>query len=123
EIRGDVDGWARVAVRALRGMYVVGAVESRALHALDDSPVTGTTDSDIRELRATLGLELSFGGVGLAAYGTGVRAPQDAGRDVLGDAARVGDSAERPHRTRRAERGYRGARAHARRAAAPRDLP
>jgi protease-4 len=84
EIRGDVDGWARVAVRALRGAYVVGAVESRALHAIDESPVIGTTDVDLRELRATVGLELSFGGVGLAAYGTGVRAPQGGGNHALG---------------------------------------
>ena len=83
EIRGDVDGWARIGVRALRGAYVVGAVESRALHAIDDSPA-GTTDVDLRELRATVGLELSFGGVGLAAYGTGLRAPQGGGNHALG---------------------------------------
>ncbi|MEO6772046.1 MAG: signal peptide peptidase SppA [Kofleriaceae bacterium] len=83
ESRGDVDGWARVAVRALRGAYVVGAIESRALHAIDASPA-GSTELDLRELRATVGLELSFGSVGLAAFGTGVRAPQGGGNHALG---------------------------------------
>jgi len=83
EIRGDVDGWARVGLRALRGAYVIGAVESRALHAIDDSPA-GATDRDVRELRATVGLELSFGDVGVAAYGTGLRAAQGGGNHALG---------------------------------------
>ena len=74
ETRGDVDGWVRVGVRALQGAYVVAAVESRALHAIDDSPA-GLVDADVRETRATVGLELSLGQIGLAAYGTGVRAP------------------------------------------------
>ena len=74
-------GRASACVRS--GAYVVGAVESRALHAIDDSPA-GTTDLDLRELRATVGLELSFGGVGLAAYGTGLRAPQGGGNHALG---------------------------------------
>ncbi len=74
ETRGDADGWLRVGVRALRGAYVVGAIESRQLHAIDDSPA-GLLDSDVRETRATIGVELSLGQVGLAAYGTGLRAP------------------------------------------------
>lgn len=74
ETRGDVDGWARVGVRALRGAYVVAAVESKGLHAIDDSPA-GPVMSELRETRATLGLELSLGQVGLAAYGTGLRSP------------------------------------------------
>lgn len=74
ETRGDVDGWARVGVRALRGAYVVAAVESKGRHAIDDSPA-GPVTSELRETRATLGLELSLGQIGLAAYGTGLRAP------------------------------------------------
>ncbi|MFT3692821.1 MAG: signal peptide peptidase SppA [Kofleriaceae bacterium] len=72
ETRGDVDGWARVGVRATRGVYVIGAVESRALHEIDESPA-GVLDNDIRETRATVGFELSLGQLGIAAYGTGLR--------------------------------------------------
>jgi len=82
EIRGDVDGWGRIGVRALRGAYLIGAIESRAVHEIDDSPA-GTTDRDVRELRATVGLELSLGGVGLGAYGTGLRS-QGGGNHALG---------------------------------------
>jgi len=81
ETRTDVDGWGRLGVRAARGVYVVGQLESRELHTLEDSPM-GRRDLGGREVRATLGVELSFGQAGLAAYGTGLR--DDAGgRHVL----------------------------------------
>jgi protease-4 len=80
ETRLDVDGWARLSVRAARGLYVHGAVESRQLYVLETSPM-GTREDETRDLRATLGLEISFGSFGVAAYGTGVR--NDAGKNRL----------------------------------------
>jgi protease-4 len=59
-------------VRAARGVYVVAQVESHELHELVTSP-TGTIDTGGREVRATLGVELSLGAAGIATYGTGVR--------------------------------------------------
>jgi protease-4 len=82
ETREDVDGWVRAVVRAKRGAYVIANVESRDLHELVDSP-TGVVDTGGRELRATLGLELSFGGMGITSLGTGVR-------DRHGDAHALG---------------------------------
>ncbi len=72
EIRLDVDGWARISARVARGITVHGAVESRAVHALVDSPV-GEQDIDGRDLRVTLGLEVSFGQIGVTALATGLR--------------------------------------------------
>ena len=72
ETRHDLDGWARISVRAARGFYVTGALETRELFALEDSPM-GIRESEGRDVRATLGLEVSFGGLGVAAYGTGLR--------------------------------------------------
>lgn len=72
ETRLDLDGWARIHARVARGVYLVGNVESRQLYALETSPM-GIRDIETRETRATLGVELSFGGVGVAALGTGVR--------------------------------------------------
>lgn len=82
EIRGDVDGWARVGVRAARGLNVIAAIESRALHAIDESPA-GIVDSDERETRATIGFEMSLGQLGLGAYGTGLRSTSS-GTKALG---------------------------------------
>ncbi|MBV8762559.1 MAG: signal peptide peptidase SppA [Deltaproteobacteria bacterium] len=72
ETRGDVDGWARVVGRIARGAYVVGAVETDEVHALVDTP-TGVSDQGGRDVRATVGLALSFGSMGVAAFGNGVR--------------------------------------------------
>ena len=72
ETRLDVDGWGRAVVRAGRGVYLIGEVESRDLHELVTSPV-GTRDEGGRELRATVGLELSFGAAGVTTLGTGLR--------------------------------------------------
>jgi len=83
ETRGDVDGWGRLAVRAARGVYVVGSVESRALHAIEDSPM-GTRDVDVRDVRATVGIELSLGGLGIGAYGTGLRDDRGTGHALGG---------------------------------------
>jgi len=72
ETRGDADGWARVVARAARGFYVIGNLETDQLHALVDSP-TGVHDEGGRDVRVTLGLSLSFGGMSVNAYGTGQR--------------------------------------------------
>ena len=72
ETRGDVDGWARVALRAARGVYVLGELKSDALHVIDTSP-SGVMDVEGRDLRVTLGLSLSFGATGVTALGTGLR--------------------------------------------------
>jgi protease-4 len=72
ETRADVDGWGRLVVRAARGVYLLGGVETRALHALEDSPA-GRRDVGGRDVRATFGLELSLGSFGVTALGTGLR--------------------------------------------------
>jgi protease-4 len=75
ETRLDADVWGRINVRAMRGLYVVGGIESRRLYALETSPM-GMREVETRDTRATLGLEVSFGGFGMGAYGTGVRDDQ-----------------------------------------------
>jgi protease-4 len=85
ETRGDFDGWARLVWRAVPGFDVIANVETDQLHALVDSPM-GVTDQGGRDLRATLGVSLSFGGMGVQAYGTGFR--DDAGNNhALGGTA------------------------------------
>jgi protease IV len=82
ETRRDLDGWARLVARVGRGVFVVGNVESRELFALEDSP-SGLRETTGRELRATVGIDLSFGALGVGALATGVR--DDAGgRHALG---------------------------------------
>jgi len=80
EIRGDVDGWLRASVRVARGVYVHAEVATRELHTIDTT-ATGTTEGGDRDLRGTVGLELSFGGAGVSAYGSG---GIDRERDVRG---------------------------------------
>ena len=72
ETRGDVDGWARIQARLTRGVYLIGEVESREVYALQDSPM-GLVEDDGHELRATVGLEISFGSMGLSALANGLR--------------------------------------------------
>ncbi len=72
ETRLDVDGWGRASVRLARGLYAHAAVESRELHALVDSPA-GVMDVGGRDVRATLGFEISFGALGVTALATGLR--------------------------------------------------
>lgn len=94
ETRGDVDGWARLMWRAVPGFYVIANAESDALHTLVDSP-QGLMDEGGRDLRATLGVSLSFGGMGVQAYGTGQR--DDAGNNhALGGTAIITASAVAP---------------------------
>ncbi len=72
ETRLDTDGWIRGSLRVARGVFVQGALETREVHTLTDT-VAGTIDDDRRDARATLGLELSFGGKGATVLGTGLR--------------------------------------------------
>jgi protease-4 len=82
ETRGEVDGWIRASLRVTRGLYVHGELESRELHVLADSGI-GTEERGGRDLRATLGLELSLGAFGVTSLATGLR--DEAGKDhVLG---------------------------------------
>jgi protease IV len=73
ETRLDTDGWARVSARVLRGMFVHAAVESREIYAFEYSPSAPVREDQGRELRATLGLEISFGSLGMTVLGTGLR--------------------------------------------------
>ncbi|HEV7558367.1 MAG TPA: signal peptide peptidase SppA [Kofleriaceae bacterium] len=72
ETRGDLDGWGRVSVRAARGVYVHAQLESNALHVLEDT-TTSVADVDGREIRATVGVELSLGTFGASVFGSGLR--------------------------------------------------
>ncbi len=72
ETRLDVDGWVRFSARVARGIFVHGALETRELHALADS-ASGERDLGGRDVRATLGLEVSFGGLGVTGLASGLR--------------------------------------------------
>src|SRR6185312_9731152 len=39
ETRGDLDGWLRASLRVAHGVYLHGEVETRALHAIEDTTV------------------------------------------------------------------------------------
>ena len=74
EVRGDVDGWFTARWRVLDGITLQGTIESRQLYAIDTAVATGV-ESQIadRDVRAFVGLELSFGNVTTTAYGEGRR--------------------------------------------------
>jgi protease-4 len=72
EVRGEVDGWLRASLRMVRGVYLHGALESRELHVLAETGI-GTEERGGRDVRATLGVELSFGGFGVTSLATGLR--------------------------------------------------
>lgn len=72
ERRLDVDGWLRASARIASGVTVHAVVESRETYALVDSPA-GRIEDNGRELRGTLGLEISFGRVGVTALGSVLR--------------------------------------------------
>jgi protease IV len=65
----DLDGWARLSVRTLRGVYLRGQLESRSLFEIFEDPA-GVTSRERRELRLTAGLEISFGPIGAASHVT-----------------------------------------------------
>lgn len=72
ETRLDVDGWGRATARIARGVSLHAQVESREVVALVDA-IDGRRERSGRDLRATVGLELSFGGAGVTLLGSGLR--------------------------------------------------
>lgn len=71
ERRLDADLRARLSVRVGRGAWIRGGFEARQLWQLDDPGYDAGAATRVWDLRGTLGLELSFGSVGVGAYGTG----------------------------------------------------
>lgn len=71
----DADGWARLSARIARGFIVHAGIETRQLHAIT-APLGVEVEG--RDVRAMLGLELSFGRIGVTAIASGLR-------DDLGD--------------------------------------
>ncbi|HSK03774.1 MAG TPA: signal peptide peptidase SppA, partial [Kofleriaceae bacterium] len=82
ETRLDVDGWGRLSARLTRGVLAHAMVETRELRGFEDS-AAGTREIEGRDVRATLGLEVSFGGAGVAMLATGLRDDRG-GRHLLG---------------------------------------
>ncbi len=72
ETHYEVDGWARVSARLARGLYLHAQLETRELHAQVDSP-SGVVDDGGRDVRATVGFEVSLGNFGVTALATGLR--------------------------------------------------
>jgi protease-4 len=83
EHTGDLDGWLRGSVKVARGVFIHAAVETRALRVTATTG-TGTTTATDRDVRGTLGLELSFGHVGVTGYGLAGFDRSGATRDVAG---------------------------------------
>ncbi len=91
ETRLDLDAWAWLSARVARGVFVHAGLETRALHAIIDDPVGGRTEDEGRDVRAVVGLELSFGAFGATMLASGVR--DDAGaRHPLGGAVMLRSS-------------------------------
>lgn len=72
ETRLDADGWARLSARIVRGFNVHLGFESRETYALIDTGV-GRIEDNGREMRGTIGLEVSLGRFGVTTLATGVR--------------------------------------------------
>jgi len=70
ENNADIDGWARLSARLTRGFTVHVGAETRELHALA-GPLNVEVEG--RDVRAMVGLELSFGRTGITAITTGLR--------------------------------------------------
>ncbi len=87
ERRGDLDGWARVSTRVARGVFLHAAAESRELVVLETT-ASGTRELEERDLAVSAGVEVSFGAVGAALWGTG-RLDERGDRRLLGGAAIV----------------------------------
>jgi hypothetical protein len=80
EDRRDIDGWGRLSARLARGVFAHAEVETRELHGFEDSPA-GAREIEGRDVRATLGLELSFGSAGVAMPGSGRAEASRAGNE------------------------------------------
>jgi len=72
EARGDVDGWIRTSLRVTRGLFLLGALESRELRVIAETGI-GPQERGGRDVRATLGIELSLGAYGVTSLVTGRR--------------------------------------------------
>jgi len=81
ERRGDIDGWLRASLRIARGVYLHAAAESRAVRHIE---IEGDVRRDLeeREVGLTVGLEVSFGAIGIAGYGNGRIDADGAGQAV-----------------------------------------
>ncbi len=79
--RESFDPRGRLSLRLARGLYARASFEARSLFELADGATGGATTTE-RELRGALGLEVSFGGVGLGAYGIASSGPD--GDEVAG---------------------------------------
>ncbi len=64
ESRGDLGGWLRISARVRRGVYVRGELGVR------ETELAGA-DRDGQVFRASLGLEVSFGSIGVFGFGSG----------------------------------------------------
>ena len=82
ETRADLDGWARLSTKVTRGLTVHLGVETRDVHALV-STASGSIEDEGRDVRALVGLELSFGALGVTAIASGLR-DDTGGRHPLG---------------------------------------
>jgi protease-4 len=69
--RLDTDPRVRVGWRVARGLFVRGELEARSRWRLSQPAFLGGPAERDVELRGSLGLELSLGGVGAAFFGTG----------------------------------------------------
>jgi protease-4 len=78
ESRGDLDGWLRADLRIARGVWLHAQADTRALHVVETT-ATGDVESDDRDFRGTLGVEIAFGRTSLLGWGMG-------GADRHGDA-------------------------------------
>lgn len=83
EVEGDLDGWVRSSLRITRGLYAHLALETRGLQVQTTSG-TDVDELDERDLRATLGIEISLGNFGVTTYATGLRDDQGKNRALGG---------------------------------------
>jgi protease-4 len=83
ETRADIDGWARISAQLLPGVFLHGAIESRELSIVETTGA-GTRSFQDRDTRATVGVELSFGRMGVAVYGNGRRDEHGAAQPLGG---------------------------------------
>nr|MBA3498741.1 signal peptide peptidase SppA [Deltaproteobacteria bacterium] len=91
ETRLDVDGWARLSARVARGFSVHAAFETRETYAFVDT-AAGSIEDNGRELRGTVGIELSFGTFGVTTLASGLR-DDTASNHLLGGSIVIRSSA------------------------------
>ncbi len=94
ERRLDVDPTLRVGVRLTDGLYLRGEIAALSRFELENGAFDAGASSQRYAVRASLGLEVSFGGAGAALYGTGGRGA-GGGTSLYGATAIVRWSGER----------------------------